>query len=349
MKSALLTVKEESCGCGLPIASNISFTAEITTPASMFADLPTLACVMPEETAIKIRTDKGSAFILFPLNDTVLHPLYGDNEIELEKIVNSINIIAQDSTCVVTDVYIHGYASPEGPYKTNERLSKGRTNSVVEYVNNICNFPEDILVAEYTAEDWEGFEALLINSSYINKSEVLKIIRSNQTPDQKERTIRKKYPQFFNMLLDDWFIMLRHTDYIIKYEVCFFSTIEEIEQIYHSNPRNLSHNELFQLSQRYSNGSDEQYDIFLKSVSLYPEDPIANLNAAGVALRRRNLTAAKQYIDLSPECGEKDLALGVYHLLSEDYDKASHYINRSNQMGVSESEQYLNILQSIYR
>ncbi|MFI3263343.1 MAG: DUF3868 domain-containing protein [Rikenellaceae bacterium] len=347
MKTAKLVVNEESCGCGLPIANNLAFTADVTTPINLPAELPMLASIMPEEVDVKIRNEQGSALVIFPLNKTVVYPDFKDNLKELNKITNSIDIVKQDPNCTVTNIYIHGYASPEGPYKLNEKLAKGRTSAVKDYVNNIYHFSPKIFTIESTPEDWVGFEALLEHSSYVNKNEILKIVRSDIAPDKKEQAIRTKYPQFFKMLLDDWFIMLRHTDYIIEYEVCFFNTVALIEEIYNTNPKNLSLNELFQLAQSYRNGSPNQDDVFMKSVALYPEDPIANLNAAGVALRRRDITSAKYYLDLSYECGEKDLALGVYHLLLEEYEDAGYYFDKVDEENIPESNQYIILYQSI--
>ncbi|MFI3292476.1 MAG: hypothetical protein SNI70_03035 [Rikenellaceae bacterium] len=348
MESAALVVNEESCGCGLPIANDIAFTTDITTPYIIPAVLPQLAYIMPEETALKLRVDRGSAFVVFPVNDTVVKPSYVNNQFELDKIIQSIDVIKSDSNCTVTEVYIHGYASPEGPYKLNERLARGRSNAIIKYVKDMYNFPSDLLKVESTPEDWIGFEALLVGSSYKYKNEILKIINSNLKPDQKEQKIKAKYPQFFRMLLDDWFIMLRHTDYAIEYEVCFFNTIEDIERIYGSKPNNLSHNELFQLSQYYSEGSEERDNVFMKAVMLYPEDPIANLNAAGVALRRRDVSVARRYLDLAPpNYGETDLAFGVYYLLIEEYDKAGVYLQSAEDKGIQESQQYMMIYQSL--
>ncbi|MFI3322483.1 MAG: hypothetical protein R3Y50_08170 [Rikenellaceae bacterium] len=346
MKSASLIVNEESCGCGLPVANDVAFTTAISTTYSLPAQLPMLAFVMPEETALKFRVDKGSAFILFPLNDTVVYPSFGDNQKELDKITNSIDIIKQDTNCMVTEVGIHGYASPEGRYRVNEMLSRGRSNAVKKYIDDMYNFPKGVINSEYTPEDWIGFEALLEGSFYRYKSEILKIMHSNITPDKKEALIRTKYPQFFKMAMDDWFIMLRHTDYVIEYEVCFFNSIEQIKQTYDSNPKNLSLNELFQLSQHYEEGSDAQGNVFMNSVMLYPDDPVANLNAACVALRRRDITAAKRYLDLSLECNEKDLALGVYYLLIEKYDEAIIYLKKADNAGVKNAAQYMHIYES---
>ncbi len=346
MASASLIVSEESCGCGLPIANEISFTANISTPYSLPTQLPMLACVMPEEVAIKLRVDKGSAFILFPSNDTVVYSSFGNNQKELDKIINSIDIIKQDTNYMVKEVVIHGYASPEGSYTANEKLSRGRSNSVKKYVDDIYSFPKDVLYSEYTPEDWIGFEALLEGSSYIHKSEILKIIHSDIAPDEKESRIKTKYPQFYKMLLDDWFIMLRHTDYAIEYEILSFNSIDQIESIYGSSPNNLSLNELFQLSQHYAEGSEAQDDVFMTSVKLYPDDAIANLNAAGVALRRRDIAASKRYLDLSPECDEKNLALGVYYLLTEKYDDAIIYLNKADKAGVKGASQYMFIYDS---
>lgn len=347
MESASLVINEESCGCGLPISSDIVFTSSVSSPYSLPEELPKLAYVMPEETELKLRTDKGSAYVLFQLSDTIIKPKLGNNQSELDKITNSIDIIKNDSNCIVTEVCIHGYASPEGPYKTNVKLARGRTNAVKDYISNIYQFSQGVLKTNYTAEDWLGFEAIVENSSYKYRNEILKIIRSELAPDKKEQKIRTKYPQYFKTLLADWLPILRHTEYTIQYEVCLFNSIEEIEQIFYENPKYLSLSELFQLSLYYKDGSEQRNNVIMQSVQLYPDSPIANLNAACVTLRKQDIARSKVYIDKSLECPEKDLLMGVYCLLINDYANSEKYLNKAKYNGIKESEEYIQIYESI--
>ena len=341
MNGAYLVVNEESCGCGLPVSNNRMFTANINLPFSLPEQLPAMAMVIPNETALKIRSEKGSAYIGFPINDTIVDPSFGKNSEELNKIITSIDIIKNDSNCLVTDISIHGYASPEGLYKHNDILSRGRTNAIKEYVATLYDFSHDTYSTEHTPEDWVGFEALLVNSNYVHKIDILKIVNSDIHPDKKEQKIRAKYPQFFQMLLDDWFVILRYADYVIEYEVESYNTIEEIAQVFKTNPYNLSLNELFQLSESHPEDSEERYIVYMTAVVLFPDNPVANLNAACVSLLRREAASARRYLNKAHDCGQKDLAEGVYYMLTKDYEKAKFYLKQAKERGIEEANQYI--------
>ena len=55
----------------------------------------------------------------------------------------------------ITSLSIKGYASPEGPYANNERLAKGRTEALVDYVRNLYSFPAGLATTSWEAEDWQ--------------------------------------------------------------------------------------------------------------------------------------------------------------------------------------------------
>ena len=75
------------------------------------------------------------------------------------------------------------YASPDGPYRLNEKLARERTQSVKEYVNQLYAFDGAHIQTDYTPEDWEGFEALLCDTTFQEKrSDNKKTITSDIHP-----------------------------------------------------------------------------------------------------------------------------------------------------------------------
>lgn len=87
-------------------------------------------------------------------------------------------------------ISIHGYASPDGPYRLNEKLARERTQSVKEYVNQLYAFDGAHIQTDYTPEDWEGFEALLCDTTFQEKEAIIKTITSDIHPDSKERKLK---------------------------------------------------------------------------------------------------------------------------------------------------------------
>ena len=77
------------------------------------AFFPELMFVTPEAKEAKTRSLSGSAFIDFPVNQTVIYPEYRRNALELGKIQASIDSVRSDSDVNITSVWLKGYASPE--------------------------------------------------------------------------------------------------------------------------------------------------------------------------------------------------------------------------------------------
>ena len=107
---------------------------------------------------------EGSAFIDFPVNRTEIHESYRNNTAELNKILATIDAIRNDADTRILAVTIKGYASPEGPYERNVELSKGRTETLKEYVRRQYSFPDGLLSTDYEPEDWQGLERYVAHS-----------------------------------------------------------------------------------------------------------------------------------------------------------------------------------------
>lgn len=93
----------------------------------------------------------------------------------------------------ITHISIHGYASPDGPYKLNERLSRERTQALKEYVCRLYTFDQTDIQTSHTPEDWEGFEALLTDTAFQQKEAVMRIVTGSLHPDRKEEKLKNNF------------------------------------------------------------------------------------------------------------------------------------------------------------
>ena len=182
MNQATLALVEKSCGCGIPGTEDFTCIACLHPQST---PVPQLAFLTPQVETSKIRTEKGSAFIDFPVNVTAIHKEFSHNAAELDKIIETINTIKGDSNVSITHINIHGYASPDGPFRINERLARERTRALKEYVARLYTFDNTYIHTNYTPEDWEGFEALLGDTVFQDKEAIMKIVTSNIHPDRK--------------------------------------------------------------------------------------------------------------------------------------------------------------------
>lgn len=337
MNRAALSLIERSCGCGIPGTEDFTCIARLH-PQPMPA--PQLAFLTPQIEKSKIRKEKGSAFIDFPVNVAVINDKYSNNAAELNKIIETINTIKKDSNVSITHISIHGYASPDGPLRTNERLSRERTQALKEYVSRLYTFEGKDIHTSYTPEDWEGFEALLGDTVFQQKEAIMRIVTSDRHPDHKEKMIKSRFPAFYRFASRHWFTLLRHSDYTVEYHVRPF-TVEESQKVFDTNPKNLSLEEMFRLALTHSPGSKMYNRIFMTAVQLFPDNPTANLNAACIALMQKDTKTATTFLRKAPAVPEKTLAEGVACFLQGDYEKAETLFRQAKDAGLPQADENL--------
>ena len=78
--------------------------------------------------------------------------------------------------------------------------------------------------------------------------------------------------------------------------------------------------------------------MFEKAVSLFPDDKIANLNAASAALSRKDTLLAEKYLKRAEtSTPEYENAVGVLHLLRGDYEQAKLHLNKAAESGLKQA------------
>lgn len=332
MDRASLVVAEDTCQCGEVSKGNSILLAQ--------ADLvftPRLAYISPQAETRKARALSGEAYLDFPVNKTVIYPEYRRNTAELAKIRATIDTIRTDKDFSITRISLKGYASPEGRYAANVRLSEGRTDALKDYLMGEYGFEASLFRTNAGAENWAGLRKYVAQSGLADKEAILAIIDSEEEPDAKEQRIRREHAASYRILLQDCYPALRRTDYTVDYVIRGFN-VEEAKEVIKTRPQNLSLQEMFAVAQTYQPGSEEFNHVFDVAVRLYPADPIANLNAANALLERKEAAQALKFLDKAGDTPQADNARGVAMILLERYDEAERYLHRAAQAGISEAE-----------
>lgn len=287
----------------------------------------------PVDAGPVIKELKGSAFITFVVNRTELKPDYMINPQELRKIYNSIQYVKDDKDATITHVHIKGFASPEGPYDNNVRLARGRTQTLKEYVRNLYAFPDSLIATDFEPEDWEGLERYVAQSDMKERDALLEIIRSDLAPDARDWRLKKRYPEQYAFLLREVYPALRHSDYTVRYEVRAYTDIDEIRRLLRTAPQKLSLEEIYLAAQQMEPGTDEHTEAFEIAVRMFPEDPVANLNAANTALSRGDLEYARRYLERAGRTAEAVYARGVLAALGGEFETALSLFGTARDMG----------------
>lgn len=342
MQKANLVMDADLCGCrDLVEAETLD---PITTLNILHKLQPAIAYIAPKAEDIKRRAVEGRAFLDYPVNKTVIYPEYRRNQVELAKIRATIDTIRADQNISITGIRMDGYASPEGNYANNDRLAKGRTQALLNYVRKLYDFPDNLLTMTSTPEDWAGFRKFVENSTLPQKEEILQIIDlDEQDMDAKEHRIARFVgTDTYRFLLNECYPALRHSDYVVAYTVRGFS-VDETRELIHTRPQQLSLQEIYNLAQTYEPGSEEFNYAFQVAAVMFPDDPTANLNAAAMEIQRGGeLAAAKKYLEKAdPNVGETMNNLGIIALMENDLNTAEKYFNRAKEAGIQAAEQNL--------
>lgn len=343
MDGASLTLLRQDYGCCDKVIAEQSQTIGRFARRAEF--VPQLAYVQPEVERVKVRALAGTAYIDFRVNRTEIRPDYRNNRRELDKIIATIDSVRADKDITVTSLSIKGYASPEGSYAGNARLAAGRTEALKEYVSGLYHFDAGFIRTSSEPEDWEGLRRYVEKSGLAHKQEILALIDSGEEPDRKERRIRSAYPEDYRILLRDCYPALRRSDYRIEYTIRSFTDVEEMRRVMRTQPQKLSLQELFLVAQDCEPGSREFDEVFDIAVRMYPDDPVANLNAANIALRHKDPKTARRYLAKAGDTPQAVYARGICALLEKNYAEAETLLKQAQAQGIAEADAALKELE----
>ncbi len=300
--------------------------------------------IIPEAEAVKKRSLYCTAFIDFEQGDWKVHPNMNNNAAEIDRVYNLVDQVANDPNATITGIAIVGYASPEGAWDSNLLLSERRTQAVKDYIDLSYNFPRHIYTVRGAGEDWQGLDSLVSQSVMSSKQRVLSVIRSGDDLDERERRLKSiAGGDIYEWIYEEFYPLLRRTDYRIDYEVTPF-TVEQGAAILKNRPNNLSLNELFLVANTYAPGSPQFNEVFEIAVQQYPWSDVANINAAASALERRDTSTAAYYLahvkEHTPAYWNN---MGVMAWLQGDHERAAENFARAGIQAAgntSEMEQY---------
>ena len=87
-------------------------------------------------------------------------------------------------------LYVHGYASPDGPERLNDKLSSARSKSGHKTAEKLLKGTGmELDVASY-GEDWEGFKELVAESDIEDKDIILQVLGRYDSSSQRESEIK---------------------------------------------------------------------------------------------------------------------------------------------------------------
>ena len=261
-------------------------------------------------------------------------------------------ISADRENMMMGNVEVSAYASPDGGFALNEKLANKRQTNTEEYVKKQMkqvNMDADV-EANYTAQDWEGFQQLVQASDIQDKDVILRVLSMYKDPQEREQQI-KNMSHGFQELADGILPDLRRARLTINYETLGRDD-ETIFNQFKSDASKLSVEELIYAAS-IAETPAEQESMLKTAARLYPKDARAYNNLAVLAYQKGNYDEARRYLtqatNIDAACAEAKANLGLLALQQGDLKTAENYIGQAgNANGLAETLGNLHLAQGNY-
>lgn len=271
----------------------------------------------------------------------------------VQEFISLLKRIANDrENIVLSNVEVSAYASPDGGFALNEKLANKRqenTEGFVKQQMKQANMDGDV-EANYTAQDWEGFQQLVQASDIQDKDVILRVLSMYKDPQEREQQI-KNLSHGFQELADGILPELRRARLTINYET-LGSDDETIFNQIKNDPSKLTVEELIYAAS-IAETPAEQESILKTTARLYPKDARSFNNLAALAYSKGDYDEAAAYLtqatNTGAACAEAKANLGLLALQRGDVKAAENYIGQAgNASGLAEALGNLHLAQGNY-
>ena len=295
----------------------------------------------------RITKKKQEANVKFLIQQATLRKseLKNNSVQEFVKLLQQIN--NDQEKLALENIEVSAYASPDGGLSLNDKLAGQRQKVTEKYLNQeLKKMKMSANVdANYTAEDWDGFQQLVQASDIQDKDVILRVLSMYKDPQEREQQIRN-ISAAFRELADGILPELRRSRMTINYETIGRSD-EQIAQQIASDPSQLTIEELLYGAAQKQNPAEAEA-VYKTATQIYPNDARAFNNIALIEYAKGNYDAAKDYVtkalNANGSLAEAKANMGLIALKSGDIASAERYISSATGAnGLSEIVGNLNL------
>ncbi len=251
---------------------------------------------------------------------------------EMKALNNALADAVKAENKEVSGVKISSYASPDGGVELNEKLAGQREKNTTKYINKAMKKAkaQGAVEGEFTAQDWEGFKALVEASNIQDKELILRVLSMYSDPEQREAEI-KNLAAAYKVLADEVLPQLRRSKINLTVDVIGRSD-DEIKAAYEAGAAELSLEEMLYAATLYNTAAEKEA-VYNKTIEMYPDDYRAYNNIGNIKYAAGDLEAAKSWYEKAyAKEASKEVALNLALIaLSEGADNATieAYLNKA--------------------
>ncbi|HRT46689.1 MAG TPA: tetratricopeptide repeat protein, partial [Bacteroidales bacterium] len=247
----------------------------------------------------------------------------------LKEYISKVN---QDPKRNFKNVEISSYASPDGPFNFNEKLSGNRGSTADKFIRSEFAKIEAAKAAGFfnektTAEDWDGFREELQKSNIKDKDLILRVLSMYSDPEVREKEI-KNMAEAFEVLKTDVLPRLRRSKMSVNVDLIGRSD-EEIVAQFKSDPSVLTLEELLRGGSVVTD-VNEKLAFFQTAAKMFPNCIRAHNNVGCCYIALGKADEALAALEKAKAIDNNDVVknnMGAAYLLKKDYAKAEEAYN----------------------
>ncbi len=330
--------KEYTDFAAIPVAEGVSTVQALANNTAYLS-------IMPDNFK-RVTTISQSADIMYLINRSNVRPGELTKE-QVKMFEDFVKEYADKDRATLGSVYAKGYASPDGPVKFNDELSKARSESGQEAISKALEGVDAKYDIAAYGEDWEGFKELVAASDIKDKDLILQVLAMTDNPVQRDQEI-KNMTSVFEVLAEEILPQLRRTKLVADVDI-EGRTDAEIQEAAANNIDVLSEEEMLYAA-TLTDDLDAQLKAYEAAASKY--NSVRGYNNAGVVLAKQGkLSQAKAQIEKAAGMS-KDAAitnnLGVIALMEGDAAAAQKYFSALNTPDAKANMGLVNLAEGNY-
>lgn len=316
-------------GCGACTGIDTIPVAAISNPVSLMGDVKEslqLSWIEPEFVIRpKVHEGKGEAKLQFAINKSDINLAMGDNQKEMEGMLNALQPILKDTLATLGNVIITGLASADGSLAYNTTLSRNRAQSAKNWLVSQLHLNaagQRTFKVNSRPEGWEPVLSAMTMAGDKDSAAVKEILEkySTENDDVQERYIRRL--SCWNNIKDNYLQKDRKVEYIYTYTMKSFTTDVELLEMYASRPDAFNEEELLRVS-TLKRSNEEKKEVYQTILNYFPQSQIAANNYAVLLLREGNSQGAIEVLAaLSDHSSEVLNSMAASYVYQNNYEKA---------------------------
>lgn len=250
--------------------------------------------------------------------------------------------ILQNAGTELVKVKLTGYGAPTGNVKKNEVDAAVQSLHLKEYLRENRLTRGTPLEVSWIPEDWDSIASLVKKSDMLFREATLDLINNVDVSKGRERMLMALADgNPYKYLTDKIFPGVMRVEYAIAYNRQPLDVAESLRLFRMGSGRTLSLNEFFAMAGLYPVGSTEYNDVLDLAARLFPDSPEANINAAAVALTKKDTYRARKYLERFATMPMAYNNMGILYLQEGNRDKAEVYLTMAAAAGVEQAKKTL--------